>query len=118
MTVLALCPLGGSRDLGVCSDVVISQTPADTGETLFASCFWCLPNTHRGLSAEPSDAARRDEADADLDDSEVAYIARSKRDVAEHFGVAWSTMQPRLVGKIGAKVRKKHLISFAVPPST
>lgn len=38
-------------------------------------------------------------------DSEVAYIARSKRDVAEHFGVAWSTMQPRLVGKIGAKVR-------------
>lgn len=47
----------------------------------------------------------RDKGDReDADDSEVAYIARSKRDVAEHFGVAWSTMQPRLVGKIGAKV--------------
>ncbi|CAM9909723.1 unnamed protein product, partial [Ectocarpus sp. 12 AP-2014] len=57
----------------------------------------------RGLSVEPIDNARPDDADASLDDSEVAYIARSKRDVAEHFGVAWSTMQPRLVGKVGGK---------------
>ncbi|CAN0390498.1 unnamed protein product, partial [Ectocarpus fasciculatus] len=57
----------------------------------------------RGLSVEPSDTTRRDDADASMDDSEVAYIARSKRDVAEHFGVAWSTMQPRLVGKVGGK---------------
>ncbi|CAM9415232.1 unnamed protein product, partial [Ectocarpus sp. 8 AP-2014] len=57
----------------------------------------------RGLSVEPIDTARRDDADASMDDSEVAYIARSKRDVAEHFGVAWSTMQPRLVGKVGGK---------------
>lgn len=67
--------------------------------------FYLLLLVHRGLSAETTDAVRRDDLDADLDDSEVAYIARSKRDVAEHFGVAWSTMQPRLVGKIGAKVR-------------
>jgi len=42
--------------------------------------------------------------DDGLLDSEVAYSARSKRDIAEYFGVAWSTMQPRLVGKIAAKV--------------
>lgn len=48
-----------------------------------------------------TDASSREEG---IPDSDVAYIARSKRDVAEHFGVAWSTMQPRLVGKIGAKV--------------
>ena len=63
----------------------------------------------RGLSAEPTESGRRDDADAGLDDSKVAYIARSKRDVAEHFGVAWSTMQPRLVGKIGAKVCKSKI---------
>eukprot|EP00752_Nemacystus_decipiens_P009180 g8201.t1 len=57
----------------------------------------------RGLSAEPVDNSRAQDADANLPDSEVAYIARSKRDIAEHFGVAWSTMQPRLVGKIGSK---------------
>ena len=64
----------------------------------------CSVSRPRGLSAEPTESGRRDDTDAQLHDSEVAYIARSKRDVAEHFGVAWSTMQPRLVGKIGAKV--------------
>lgn len=58
----------------------------------------------RGLSAEPLENSRREDADAGLPDSKVAYVARSKRDIAEHFGVAWSTMQPRLVGKIGSKV--------------
>lgn len=59
------------------------------------------------LGAEGTDSTggRGKDAGEELDDSQVAYIARSKRDVAEHFGVAWSTMQPRLVGKIGAKVR-------------
>ncbi|CAM9862192.1 unnamed protein product [Pylaiella littoralis] len=57
----------------------------------------------RGLSADPVESSRREDADANLPDSKVAYIARSKRDVAEYFGVAWSTMQPRLVGKIGTK---------------
>lgn len=58
------------------------------------------------MSADSAANSRREEdvEDVDLPDSEVAYIARSKRDVAEHFGVAWSTMQPRLVGKIGVKV--------------
>lgn len=54
------------------------------------------------------ESSRREDADAGLPDSEVAYIARSKRDIAEHFGVAWSTMQPRLVGKIGSKVGKEQ----------
>lgn len=57
-----------------------------------------------GDGADANGARGKGERD-DADDSEVAYIARSKRDVAEHFGVAWSTMQPRLVGKIGTKVR-------------
>lgn len=62
----------------------------------------------RGLSADPQETSSRDDPDADRPDSEVAYIARSKRDIAEHFGVAWSTMQPRLVGKIGSKVTEMY----------
>lgn len=77
--------------------------PAD--RVFVSFCFWC----RRGLSADPVESSRREDADANLPDSKVAYIARSKRDVAEYFGVAWSTMQPRLVGKIGTKV-KEHAV--------
>lgn len=55
------------------------------------------------------DGAETSGREENVADSEMAYIARSKRDVAEHFGVAWSTMQPRLAGKIGAKVRVSRL---------
>ena len=51
--------------------------------------------------------------DAALPDSEVAFIGRSKRDIAEYFGVAWSTMQPRLVGKISAKVMDNQRMGLA-----
>eukprot|EP00904_Undaria_pinnatifida_P007468 jgi/Undpi1/3851/HiC_scaffold_16.g07220.m1 len=85
----------------------------------FASKSGSIGDGVRGLSAEPTESARRDDADAQLDDSQVAYIARSKRDVAEHFGVAWSTMQPRLVGKIGAKniTAKASARDLAVDPN-
>ncbi len=74
-----------------------------TNQTVFSS-------PHRELLGEAVGEGARGENDMDRDrdaalpDSAVAYIARSKRDVAEHFGVAWSTMQPRLAGKIGVKV--------------
>ncbi len=50
------------------------------------------------------EGSRAEYANDGLLDSEVAYVARSKRDIAEYFGVAWSTMQPRLVGRVAPKV--------------
>lgn len=82
--------------------------PPHSAILTFGAPFPSLFVASRGLSAEPAENSRREDADANLPDSKVAYIARSKRDIAEHFGVAWSTMQPRLVGKVGSKVTTAH----------
>ncbi|CAM9382232.1 unnamed protein product, partial [Phaeothamnion confervicola] len=47
-------------------------------------------------SSERADAAAAGAGAPTTDAGDKPYAARSKRDIAEHYGIAWSTLQPRL----------------------